>query len=434
MFNNKLSTIPTKTAISNRHMIILGFVSSLSVVQFAGVTVFLVLLYSYLLIEIIRAKAYVNLASLFLPYLLAASCSTLMPFFLGLSNGFISNNIKGIINLYAVFMLASTVIQSMDASEKVINFLVGLRWSCRIQVLWIVLQFASWNLFETDINEIIFVRLLGILEKASQFKGTGYVPTGLCWNAGGIAPILFIGFFLEKKRIAKLSVVCAALLTQSATLTLGILLCILFDILNNKKLQRRIAFKKISNNAIIFFIFFVPLIVILILGNLDSLCRTAGRLWEVFSYRQGGIFSESSTMDSSTSAHLGYLINIPQLLMSSDLSNIVFGFGNNCSGFHYSRITGQYAGETWIVECDPTNIVLNNGIIGFAAYYYWMISGLVGLRGNKPLFLSILILLLMGFTYNLQYVWVVFFELLVFELEWKSVHNRMSGPFLIGDK
>lgn len=417
MFNGcKAADSPLKAIVSNRHMLVLGLVSSFSVIQLAGVSVFLLLLYLYLFLQIITGKARIEISSPFLLYLFTALISTFMPFLFGLPTGYIANDVKGIINLCAIFVFASTVIRSENAGERVSAFLIGLKWSCRVQVCWIVLQFVLWTWMSTDINEQIFVSLLGLVDKASQYKGTGYVPTGLCWNAGGIAPILFIGFFLEKKRAAKLTVACAALLTQSATLTLGIALCLIFDLFGHGELHSGLNCLKLNKGAILLTLVVLPTIITLIIINLEVILGIVGRLWEVFSYRLAGLLSEAPTMDSSTSAHLGYLINIPQLLMSSSLFNLMFGYGNNCSGFHYSNVTGQYAGETWIVECDLTNMLLNNGVIGFVAYYFWIASGLHALRRFRPLFLSVLVLMLMGLTYNLQYVWVVLFELLVFEI------------------
>lgn len=435
MFNGcKAADSPLKAIASNRHMLVLGLVSSFSVIQLAGVSVFLLLLYLYLFLQIITGKARIEISSPFLLYLFTALISTFMPFLFGLPNGYIANDVKGIINLCAIFVFASTVIRSGNAGERVSAFLIGLKWSCRVQACWIVLQFVLWTWMSIDINEQIFVSLLGLVDKASQYKGTGYVPTGLCWNAGGIAPILFIGFFLEKKRAAKLTVACVALLTQSATLTLGIALCLIFDLFGRRELHSGLNCLKLNKGAILLTLVALPAIIVLIIINTEVILGIVGRLWEVFSYRLAGLLSEGSTMDSSTSAHLGYLINIPQLLMSSSLFNLMFGYGNNCSGFHYSNVTGQYAGETWIVECDPTNILLNNGVIGFVAYYFWIASGLHALRRFRPLFLSVLVLMLMGLTYNLQYVWVVLFELLVFEIASISDCSEVSKNILIGER
>ena len=435
MFNGgNMLGLPSKAILSNRQMLVLGFVSSFSVIQLAGVSVFLLLLYLYLFLQIVTGKARIEMSSSFLPYLFIASITTFMPFLFGLPNGFIANDVKGIINLCAIFVFASTVIRSGNAGERVGAFLIGLKWSCRVQVCWIVLQFVLWTWLSIDINEQLFVSLLGLVDKASQFKGTGYVPTGLCWNAGGIAPILFIGFFLEKKWTAKLTVACAALLTQSATLTLGIVLCLILELFGHGELHLDLSLLKLNKSAILLSLVTLPAIIVLIIINAEAILGIVGRLWEVFSYRLAGLFSEASTMDSSTDAHLGYLINIPQLLLSSSFLNMMFGYGNNCSGFHYSNVTGQYAGETWIVECDPTNILLNNGVIGFAAYYFWIASGLLALRRCRPLFLSILVLILMGLTYNLQYIWVVLFELLVFEVSSITGWSEVSRNILIGER
>ena len=43
-----------------------------------------------------------------------------------------------------------------------------------------------------DLNDLVFNQTLHMVENASQYKASGLVSTGLCWNAGGIAAAIIL--------------------------------------------------------------------------------------------------------------------------------------------------------------------------------------------------------------------------------------------------
>lgn len=410
-------------------MLALGLFSSITVLQVAGISLFLLIIYCYLFYIIFFNKNFIVINSPFLPFLIAATVSACLSTYLNLSDGYVVNNLKGLLNFFAVFLTSSTLISLINAKEFA-ALLTGLQWSCRIQVLWIILQTIFWTLWEFDINQFIFADLLHMVDKASQFKGTGYVPTGLCWNAGGIAPILFFGFFLEKRLVFKIFVITGALLTQSATLTVGIILCGIINLLLSlRNTQKKFKF---GNKKSIFVSLFIILLFGLCLYLFSAnIMQQFTRLWEVFSYRLAGLMDTNSTLDSSTSAHLGYFVNLPSVLAAGSIVTFLLGYGVNCSGFPYSAVVGQYAGETWIVECDITNIILNFGIIGFIFFYIWIIDGICKLHGKRSYIVwPIVVIAIMGVTYNLQYIWVIFIELLIFSSKEKRMLNTSSASFI----
>ena len=167
--------VSSQTGYTSQSIILfaLGFFSSISIVQFAGVSIFLILIYLSAFIWLIRGRLIFSLDSPFLPFLLVATVSFFLSFFLNLPSGYILNNLKGIINLYAIYLVASTIISESNGVNCIGPFLKGLIWSCRFQVGWILVQTVSWNLLSIDINDLLFSQLLGFVEDASQFKGTG---------------------------------------------------------------------------------------------------------------------------------------------------------------------------------------------------------------------------------------------------------------------
>lgn len=401
-------------SISPRFLFLLGLFSSLTVIQLGGISLFLVFAYVLFLYELVRKNLSICINTKFLPFLISIVFSFLLSLFLNLPSGYLINNIKGLLNYLIIFVLAFSIVESDNKETCLYELLSGLCCSCRVQSIWIIGQTILWNLLKIDVNKLIFSDILGLVEKASQYKGTGYVPTGLCWNAGGIAPILFLGFFLEKRLILKIIIAVSAFLTQSATLTIGMSLCIVFMIVYN--VSKMNVLVKCKKNISSIFVGLVLILIFLFVSyrSFGVIRQQFDRLWEVFSYRIDGLLNSSSAMDSSTSAHLGYFTNLSYALGHGSFANALFGFGINCSGFPYSAVTGQYSDQVWIVECDFVNILLNFGIIGFLFFYVWLMDGVLNLRKKGTIFYAFLVIAFMGITYNLQYIWLIFIELILF--------------------
>lgn len=188
----------------------LGLFSSLTVIQLGGISLFLVFAYVLFLYGLVRKNLSICINTKFLPFLISIVFSFLLSLFSNLPSGYLINNIKGLLNYLIIFVLASSIVESDNKETCLYELLNGLCCSCRVQSVWIISQTILWNLLKIDVNKLIFSDILGLVEKASQYKGTGYVPTGLCWNAGGIAPILFLGFFLEKRLILKIIIAVSA--------------------------------------------------------------------------------------------------------------------------------------------------------------------------------------------------------------------------------
>lgn len=401
-------------SINPRFLFLLGLFSSLTVIQLGGISLFLIFAYMLFLYGLVRKNLSICINTKFLPFLVSIVFSFLLSLFSNLPSGYLINNIKGLLNYLIIFVLAFSIVESDNKETCLYELLSGLCCSCRVQSVWIIGQTILWNLLKIDVNKLIFSDILGLVEKASQYKGTGYVPTGLCWNAGGIAPILFLGFFLEKRLILKITIAVSAFLTQSATLTIGMSLCIVFMIVYN--VSKMNVLVKCKKNISSIFAGLVLILIFLFVSyrSFGVIRQQFDRLWEVFSYRIDGLLNSSSAMDSSTSAHLGYFTNLPYALGHGSFANAFFGFGINCSGFPYSAVTGQYSDQVWIVECDFVNILLNFGIIGFLFFYVWLMGGVLNLREKGAIFYAFLVIAFMGITYNLQYIWLIFIELILF--------------------
>ena len=78
-----------------------------------------------------------------------------------------------------------------------------------------------------------------MVENASQYKASGLVSTGLCWNAGGIAAaIILVAAFAGSQW--KVVALISSILTQSSTMIVGVgivILFFLFQYLFSKRLK-----------------------------------------------------------------------------------------------------------------------------------------------------------------------------------------------------
>ena len=78
--------------------------------------------------------------------------------------------------------------------------------------------------------------------------------------------------------------------------------------------------------------------------------------------------AKSKSKDSSTSAHLVYYLIYPRIVSESSISQILFGYGYNCSGFIFSVIDNRYNLGNWSVESEIMDRLYSLGIVGFLLY------------------------------------------------------------------
>ena len=116
---------------------------------------------------------------------------------------------------------------------------------------------------------------------------------------------------------------------------------------------------------------------------------------------------------------MNYYILIPDIIMNNNFINALFGYGLECSGYIYSKMYGQYVGSVWVIESDIVNTLLNVGIIGFVIYYWiiYRIFFVVKANKNKNKYrLFIVVILLSGITYNIQFNWTFLLILMLYGL------------------
>lgn len=342
-----------------------------------------------------------------------------MPFFLAaiitflavngtLTAAYAGNNFKG----FVAIAIASIAGMFLCVDRKCSEFLIrGVLLGAKLNVAWIFIQTFAITVLSVDLNNLIFVQLLGTVEAASQIKATGVVSTGLCWNVGGIAASLFVLFMLERSQGWKIAVLGAALLTQSSTTAIGLGLCVIWKLVRHFIEHTKVTISRASIYAACFALAAIAMAAIFSGSFQQSLGKiigaTIGRVLRLFN---------GSGLDSSTAAHLNYYVNLPSLIKDMSPMQILFGYGIDCSGLPYTQLTSQYWWlDSWFIESDPVNTFLGMGLFGLVALYTWLIySAIKTFRVCRDIGVLLLIFIVCGLFYDLQsvtYYWLLVVEL-----------------------
>jgi len=114
----------------------------------------------------------------------------------------------------------------------------------------------------------------------------------------------------------------------------------------------------------------------------------------------------------SGDAHKRYFTAYPQIVEISSTVQLLFGYGEGCSGHAYDLLFDQYSSlANWAAECDIMNILVSRGMIGFVIYYAFLLCiAIKGSRINYKYLFVVLIIMLQGVTYNVQFDWLFFIE------------------------
>lgn len=327
-----------------------------------------------------------------------------------LSEAYWKNDFNGLMAL----TLIALVSDSLFASQKnVDSFMAGILLAGKIQIVWIFLQFILNFAAGVDLNQLIFNDILHMATTTSQYKASGLVATGLCWNAGGIAAVLLAQYVFEKKGHWRVFAVIAGLLTQSSTIAIGLSACILFSILGFLfTKQKQLSISKSSALCIALLIIFICFTFLAVPSVQDAIRKVVEITINRISMLMG-----SQQYDSSFEAHFNYYVNLPELLGAMSIVQMLFGYGIDCSGLPYTALTSQYWWlDSWFLESDPMNSLLGIGIVGTVILYSFLFSLIIKAFRNQNYRAVILIVsyILCGFFYDIQsviYYWLIMLEI-----------------------
>lgn len=342
-----------------------------------------------------------------------------------LSSSYRENNFKGLFAILLVFSLATIAFNDSDDASQIIN---GVLLAGKINIIWIFIQFIFGNILHFDINNFIFNETLHMTEQASQTKASGLVATGLCWNAGGIVAALVLVFALVGG-LWRFAAFVAGLLTQSSTMIVGMCVVLLYFII--QVIISRKFYKHINKTNIVIGLSAVTAILLPILFS-SKMQQMLEKVISTTMQRVLNIFGSNSTLDSSAAAHFGYYTNLPKLTGAMSLKQLLFGYGIDCSGLPYTRLTQQYWWlDAWFLESDISNTLLGMGCVGIVSLYGFLLYVLVKKwKSQKILAVVMLSFIICGFFYDIQsvtYYWLLLVEYALLKYQKNEiVGNRLN--------
>jgi len=425
-----------KSSIFEKIIMLLGFFSTMPLITIGNYTVFIILLYISILYGAILFLNIEIRDKIILLLFCSSSITLIVTAFSLLPTTWKAQSFKSYINFVAVLVLVCIILKIKDRIKYATSYFKGVIFSVYAQVVWCCLQILLYKIFKIDLNNIIFDKFLHSTTSTSQYKNGDMVCTGLCWNAGNLAPIMIFGYIMCKNIYFKILIVIIAALSDSATTQIGIILCIGFEFIfwlkNNKKENDA---KKIIQNAIewinqnirkekkigkiksdkkrkLIFSILTLLLSVLVIFVLSVFLKI---FYQKFSSLIERFMSAiDNTAGNSSSVHFVYYSKLYYILTKISWPQKIFGLGIGCSGYPFSQFYNQYVNSIWVVESDIVDIILGRGILGFVAFYYWLIrQAQKGKAINKKYTIFFISIIISGIFYNVQFLWVILMELMM---------------------
>lgn len=388
-----------KFSIKENLFFLLGLFSTIQLLSIAGITVFNLVLVAVGVVFFFQKKIQFN------KYSIIFFTATIITTVLAINNNDLSDDFRiGTITGGVLRALVLCVYSLLD-EKLALAYTRGFKISCILTLIWSYLQEIVYVLTNLDLNNAIFGGLLGINGANSLGAGGEFVPTGFFTHRAILLPILLFLFFSTSNIYFILIIVLLAVLTRATALILGLMVAIVLRAVayrfENKtnKIQRKQFISVLAG------IFMVILFAVFFNKNIA----------EIINYVIVRI-SDATTnkADNSSVVHFLYYKNLPAIISNMDFIHILFGTGMGTSGQHYTWFNGQYANMgAWVVESDYIDILLSQGIIGFMVNAYLLIRIIVLSKNYKywENIAFIIVIAFVGIMYNLQFNWVIVFEM-----------------------
>lgn len=281
----------------------------------------------------------------------------------------------------------------------------ALRVMCVVQLVWCVIELMTYRVTGIDLNDLIFVKILHTVNDASYFKLNQFMPTGFSHHPAVMAPIVVLAFFMFESPISKVIICVIGFCITNSTAVLGVCLCILYEM--SKTIKNKSTQIKKKRLFQIFVIICFGVFLVLATKAYEPLIDLMKNLYS-------RIFV--SGYDSSSNAHKRYFTSYPDVISISSLPQILFGYGEGCSGYPFGVLFNQYTFlGNWSVESTVMDYLISRGIVGFIVSYFCLIRiALKGKKINKKYTVCMLIWILQGITYQIQFDWLFFIEMVFY--------------------
>ncbi len=276
-------------------------------------------------------------------------------------------------------------------------YIKGVYIAAIVQMFWGFLQLAFYYAKGILLNDVVFVNLLKMVEQASQVKDGEITLSGMCWNAGNIAPLIIFGYAFTKNVYLKILFGVFSIVSGSRTLMVGFAVCFGVELLRVIiRAVDRIRSTKVGKGMLIFILALAGIIVFL---NNDAIINKISAIIKSFTTMQ---------TQSSARLHMRYWTSVPHVTAGNTLLRNLFGYGLGSSGYSQVIFYGQYADSAypWVLECDFINQLWNRGYIGFIVLYYWLFKSYIkGMKIDYRYAIFFAGLLVEGILYNVMFNW-----------------------------
>jgi len=278
----------------------------------------------------------------------------------------------------------------------------------KINCVWSIVQFIAWYIFRFDFNRFFFIDVLhgflGSREWTAWYNDSLSIairPTGLNHDPAFLSLLLVIGFILVESKFWKYLFFIG---TVAAMSRVGIVSIVIFFFYEKCKTGvLKINFKKAISGFFVSFAF-VFFSVWLYNNNVfveNQVDKIGSRLVSIIGSEHG----------DGTDRHIMYFPTAVKASIEMPVFNQLFGVGTRAGGNAYI-LTETYKQvfslnkaqqtETWSVECDPAELLLGMGVLGFVLYYYIMIYFMRKYRKKVQDQAIFLMLIIFGIMYNVS--------------------------------
>lgn len=311
--------------------------------------------------------------------------------------------------VYSFLMFFVYAFLEKESTARIKRIVLGLRWGFLLNIILGYIQFFLYRFFRYDINEAIFGKILKTVSTASHYHYGELVPTGFTWHPGAFAPILVGAYCMfYDNYLVKLLILGISVLTKSSTCILGVIVCVLLEAAfrfykARKQFRKRTVIVICAIVLILVFVFIQAGFVSMAVSEIERLFQ-----------RVQGIYAANRN-DLSTYYHVRYYTGLREVLGHANPIQILFGVGGGCSGHAFMLVFGQYAGMApWDVESQIVADMISYGLVGFAVLSLWMLRMIkYGSKIDKRYTMFLVSMIIMSFTYNVRFSWVLAFLFLI---------------------
>ena len=233
------------------------------------------------------------------------------------------------------------------------NFLVGVKGTVLITIIWATFELIAWILFEFPWNQFIFGDILGIVVDHTwlNLRNNQIRVCGFSWDPLNAGILSALGFLLFENKFLKCYCLVILYFSGSRAAQLGLILCILISYLVNKMsyltLQRFFKIFLIFGLCIMIFIYFFCFRI----KNIDAKGDMRRRQY--------------------------YISAIKSTVLDKNIDTFLFGGSPFYSGNLLARdknlgeetfLEGEMYKINWKIESDWAHILTGRGWIGFLSY------------------------------------------------------------------